>query len=321
MKVVIAELEARSHYVSREFAFTIGGLIETHGWRHLELLPLWEDPAPLGDQLRARLGELPEVILFWEGYELIFTHLADLVDLDCLKVVFADDLHCFDEDSWLQKRLSYQVCDLILTAYADVFPEFYPELAPDKPVVWVPHGASPDFLMPFNPRAENAVVLSGAIDHHYPLRQRMLELATDPALGIVHHPHPGYHCGYDHTRDAAVGPGYARLLNRHRAGFTDGPFRYLVAKHFEIPATGCLLLAEQAMVGGLQKLGLREGVHFLATSAEDLEDRLAHLRDERHHRDLDAIRRRGQAAVRRRHTTRHRAALIDRVCARAGTAG
>jgi len=315
MKLLIADLAARRTYVSRELWYTMTALIENHDWRYLETGPLWQQPGTLEEKLVGSLGDLPEVILFWECYEFICAHKSSLEKLDCVKYVFAEDLHWFDELTRGRKLLSFLICDAILAAYPNAFPDFYPKVLETRQVIGAPHAASADFDLPFNEHAENAIFLSGALTSHYPLRQRMAELSRNPALAIFHHPHPGYHCSYDYGKDPRVGRSYALKIQGHRAGFTDCLiYRYVVAKHFEIPATGALLLADRAVKTELAELGLLDNIHYLSVSHADLEDRLHYVLDPANHEELDQIRRRGQALIWQRHTTDDRAALIDRVC-------
>jgi hypothetical protein len=317
MKLIIADLDCRRTYVSRELWYTMTALTETHGWRFLEAGTLRQSPGTLEDQLARSLGEQPAVLLFWECFDLICTHRSSLEELAAVTYVFAEDLHCFDEISRAQKVLSFLTCDVILAAYPNAFADFYPRIWETRRVLAVAHAASPDFALPFNEEAVNAVFLSGAINFHYPMRQRMAELSGNPALSIVHHPHPGYHCSYDYATDPRVGRSYALKIQEYRAGFTDcALYRYVVAKHFEIPATGALLLADRAVRPELAELGLLDGLHYVSVADRDLEERLRYVLDPANHDELDQIRRRGQALVRQRHTTADRAALIDRLCAR-----
>jgi hypothetical protein len=46
-------------------------------------------------------------------------------------------------------------------------------------------------------------------------------------------------------------------------------------------------------------------------SSDDLEDTVRYVIDERHHRELDEVRRRGQRLVLERHTTKERARFIS----------
>src|SRR5262249_8848485 len=265
MRLIVAQLRCLDRYVSREFSFIIRELIDRYGWKQVELEDIWGDPRPLRDAILGRFDEEPEVILFWEGYGLINRHSRPIEALDWKKVILADDLHWIIEAARWSKLLAYLLCDVVIGTYAYRFEELYPEVSRLKRFVWSPHSASADFLLPFNEAAENAVFLSGAVNSAYPLRPMLWALTGPEGHRVVRHPHPGYHCGYDHRRAAAVGPAYARMLNRYRTSFTDGTiYRYTVAKVFEIPATGALLLVDSALRAPMQRLGFVDGEHYLS---------------------------------------------------------
>jgi hypothetical protein len=205
----------------------------------------------------------------------------------------------------------------ILSTYGYVFDRFYPEVSKTKRVVWVPHSASPDFLLAFNTHPVNAIFLSGVVNEYYPLRMRMRALRDRGAYPIFTHQHPGYSCDFDHETNTSVGRGYAQRINTYRVAFTDASnYTYSVAKYFEIPATGALLLADRAVSGPLRTIGFIEGVHYIGVSNEDLEEKIEYVLDENNHDELDQVRRNGQELVWRRHKTSDRARLIDEICTR-----
>ncbi len=308
MRLIVAELGAYSHFVSREFSYIVRELIEAYGWMHLE-------PGTLcGPGLREKIarscGEFPEVILFWGGEWFLCQQDREVEKLPAAKWVVADDLHHSGQKAIREKACL--LCDTVLATYAYRVPEYFPRVAEARRVVWLPHSASPDFALPFNSQARNELFLSGAINDAYPMRQRVNALMESGFPGIVRQPHPGYHCGYSYGNDVRVGRAFARRMWEHRAAFTDGThFRYAVAKHFEIPATGALLMADQALDGPLRELGFVPGVHYLSGGDENLEDLVRYVLREEHHAELDQIRRNGQALVLERHRTSHRARLIN----------
>jgi hypothetical protein len=109
-----------------------------------------------------------------------------------------------------------------------------------------------------------------------------------------------------------VGPGYARKINQHRIAFTDClTFKYVVAKYLEIPATGALLLADDAVSEPLKELGFIENTHYIPVSKENLEDRVQYVLDERNRGEVDRIRRSGQELVWKKHKTIDRARQIN----------
>jgi hypothetical protein len=314
MKLVICELKERSRYTSREAAFIVHALINQYGWRHIETTDLYYSDALLNLLLSAEFGELPEVILFWEGYYLLNARAAELASVKCRKYLLCDDLHGGEEYSEEAKHKAFRLFKTIISTYGYAFARFYPELGKTKRIVWVPHSASPDFMLSYNEQPENAIFLSGAVNHYYPLRLQVRDLHDRDAYPIVAHQHPGYG-DFDYATNTSVGRAYARRINAYRAAFTDASqYGYLVAKYFEIPATGALLLADRAVSDPLRSLGFIDGAHYIGVSHGDLEEKIRYVLDKNNHDELDEIRRRGQALVWQRHKTDDRARLINEIC-------
>lgn len=315
MKLIVSQLKALRGYVSREFYYVMTELMASYDWKQIDTYELWKAPGSLTSKLLNNFGELPDAILFWEGYEFICAHTNEIGRLDCERFIFADDLHCHTEKERGMKAVSFGLCDTVLSTCGYVWNKFYPEFQGNKKVVWIPHSASPDFLLPYNPHPENAIFLSGAMSRHYPLRRHVKSLYEQGLYAIAYHGHPGYHCQYDYKKNEDIGLGYAKRINSYRAGFTDSLlYEYVVAKYFEIPAVGALLFADDAVSGPLRQLGYLENEHYLPVSKDNLKARILYVLDESNHDKLDEIRRRGQALVWERHKTCDRARQIDEAC-------
>ena len=315
MKLIVSQLAALRSYVSREFYYVMTDLMTDYNWRQVETSRLWNGPGTIRATLLNEFGELPEIILFWEGYKFLAAHEADICRLECHKFILADDLHCWNEEMRQTKLLGFALCERVLSTYAYVCHDFYPELSGVEKVVWIPHSASPDFMLPYNHHPKNSIVLSGALSRHYPLRRQMKMLHAQGSYAITYLPHPGYHCGYNYESSEDIGRAYAKTINRHRAGFTDSAkYRYVVAKYFEIPATGALLLADAAVSGPLKELGFIENQHYVSVFKENLEERIQYVLDEGNHEELDEIRKKGHELVWERHKTGDRARQIDELC-------
>ena len=316
MKLIISELKDRSRYTSREAAYIIHELLNNYGWRQIETEELRYSSGTLKSLLLSKLAELPEVILFWEGYYLLNARRGEIDSLACGKYVLCDDLHGGEEHSRHDKLVAFSMCNTILSTYGYVFDQYYPELSNTRRIVWLPHSASPDFLLAYNAQPENKIFLSGAVNDYYPLRLRVKALYDSGVYPIVIHSHPGHRCDFDYEIDTSVGRGYAKRINNYRVAFTDASkYKYAVAKYFEIPATGALLLADRAVSGPLRSIGFIEGVHYVGISNEDLEEKIAYVLDETNHDELDEVRRNGQKFVWQKHKTTDRARLIDEICA------
>jgi hypothetical protein len=292
------------------------GLITHFNWKHVETYKLLTASGTMRDRLLAECDELPDTILFWECYNLLHPYAAEIYRLPCRKLILADDLHWWDQRMRQTKAVAFALCDVVLSTVGYAWNKLYPEFAGTKKVVWVPHSASPDFAVPYNHHPENAIFVSGAAGNYYPLRDRVRALSQTGTYPIVCHDHPGYYTGYDYDRNEAIGRGYAMKINRYRAGFTDSSmFHYVLAKYFEIPATGALLVADDSVNGPLGQLGFVENEHYVPVNAGNLEAKIALVLDERNHDALDEVRKRGQELVWSRHKSIDRARQIDSVCA------
>jgi hypothetical protein len=112
-----------------------------------------------------------------------------------------------------------------------------------------------------------------------------------------------------------VGAAYARRLQGCFAAFTDSSkYQYVVAKYFEIPATGCLLVADDTVKSVLRRLGFIEHMHYVPVSKLNLEASLEWVLHPGNRPLLDMVRERAQRLVLDRHLTGNRAQQIDRVC-------
>jgi hypothetical protein len=309
-KLMFAPFGALRRYVSRELWMTFLALERTHGWRRNEATRLPSRGDALPDVLRRRFGGVPEVVLFWESYPDMVRHREALAAAGSRVYVMTDDLHPRHD----RMREALRLADGVLTPYAPQFPAFFPDVDPSR-VAWVPHSAGPDFLLPLHAAPRPVVLVSGAMGRVYPFRRAMRNLALRcPELADLQD-HPGYSCSFDYSGDMRVGRGFAESMRACLAAFTDAStYGYLLAKHFEIPATGALLLADRAVAPQLALLGFADGVHYLTADASDLEPVVAHIIDPATRPEIDAIRHRGHALVHARHTAAHRAARINEVC-------
>jgi len=310
-------MRALSRYISREFYYTMTELIDVYGWKQIDTQELWDEPGSFASRLERRFGEMPSVVLFWESYGFVISVLSELRKLRPLTCIFADDLHWTSDTMRSQKLVSYLYSDVILAACEPVFDQFYPGLRRTKKIVWTPHAASPDFFLPFHENPPTAILLSGKIHAVYPLRKKMWTLYESGKYPIDVLEHPGYHCEYDYQSDSAVGARYAREIHSRLCGFTCSlKYHYIVAKFFEIPATGSLLLADASVSEQLLKLGFFEYEHYVPVHGDQLEAGIEFVLDSENRGIVDRIRRAGQQLVLERHTTRDRARLIDRACSR-----
>jgi hypothetical protein len=166
MRLVVAELRAFSHYVSREFAWIIRELIRVYGWSHVEPSILAEGPGTFEEKMVRRCGERPRVVLFWGGEGFLCAFKSQIAALRCAKWFVADDLpESLGEQARSVPPLRHHLFHLRLSLGG-----FLSRGGAQSPNCWLPHSASPDFEYSMNEHPENRLLLSGAIHPVYPLR-------------------------------------------------------------------------------------------------------------------------------------------------------
>lgn len=314
--VIVGSQESWRDYVTIEYWTFFRVLRHTYGWEVVDGASWFE----LAEELLRDGRRAPAVLLFMEHWGLGSWGPIDPRLNGTSVWLFSDDLNWFGgPPARAQKASAFAVADVLAGAYMPSLPAIFPEVA-HKPRVHIPHAVSPMFELPMNTAPVPRVLLSGQTNALYPYRVLALRraLAGDARFKLLRHP------GYWKNASAAslrrnssggsgvVGAAYAAALHAHLAALTDGTvFNRSVAKVFEIPATGALLLANAELVPVLADVGMRPGAHFVAYTAATLDAVVDWVLHPAHRAAVDAIRAQGQAIVWARHTVFHRAAALD----------
>ena len=326
-----------STYVSQQYFHLFRYLQRVYGWAVVEV----EQPRCLAPGLswvefgdcivRSLGGRAPDVLLFVES----FGELAGLTGnrsesslVDTQLWLFMNDLHHIYPEQRRVKAGAITAVDVVLGPYMYLLDHFFAVEAAEKRREWIPHAATSLFQLPLLPSTksrssagvnrtsrrglDHAVLLSGSTSAlWYPYRSAVEQMVLNGDRRFVQHRHPGYEGRYD---PAAVGRGYARILNRHVACITDGLiFNYSVAKMFELPAAGCLLLVNDEISPVLGQLGFQPFIHYVPYTLSSLNATVDAVLDPANAASVDAIRAQGQALVWARHTVQERAAVMHRL--------
>lgn len=253
-----------------------------------------------------------ETIMFWNCNDVVRDYWREIVlkMTDIIRCYYVDDLHQKGEGTRKFRRRIFRKFDLIFSTYAYVFKKFYPE-SPFSRVRWVPHNVTDTFKVSFNKKPDNVKILvSGALNKEiYPARVKMSEY--DKKYGVETLRIQGYkrkiHNIYGHN--------YIKHLSNYLAVFCccsieDTP--YIVAKFFEIPASGALLIAYDKYVKNeLTHLGFKDGDNYISTTIEGMEDTIKYVLDPKNRAEIDRIRLNGYTFVWTRHTSLDRVVEMD----------
>lgn len=313
-------------YLNGEFNQIVVELSTRHRWQSV---PPRTDGVTSTKLPKQRAGRAPKTLLFLIKFHWNYGLLAKLgprvaqVLPDTTIMAHVDDLHWYDQSSFELQRQALNLADLVTATYVHNVPLLYAETAygirgdemrhrHPMQLAWLPHATTPQFFVPVQePTAGivNKVLLSGATNKEwYPYRHMVAKWSDDQRFVVLSHP------GYTHFQGSThIGREFALQLNRHIACMTDGlHLNYTIAKIFEIPAAGCLLLINSEMKPFLARLGFFEAVHFLAyDDASSLRALVERVLDPRSAKAIHVIRRGAQQLVWRRHIVARRAAELD----------
>ncbi|MHA2265641.1 MAG: glycosyltransferase [Candidatus Thorarchaeota archaeon] len=208
-------------------------------------------------------------------------------------VGYLRDIHHFGVPAMQSEMVGwFKRYDVILSPAHELFKFLYPDFV-DKMRYF------PDFCgpmdryasLPFNENPKMACFVSGTVNEVYPLRSYVLQ-RNYGKLPIEHLGAPWEGHGIIHDE-------YARKLNSYFCCLTDSSvFNYTLAKYFEIPASGSLLIANTTP--DLNRLGFRPNVHYIQVNAMNVFEVIRECLE--HPQDYIEIRKTGRQHVLDFHT-------------------
>jgi hypothetical protein len=246
MFYIVCYIDEWKSYISKEYYEIINELVTKHNWKLLD--PKEEPP------------EDAEIVLQWETYNI------DWKGDHYKRWFFCDDIHYSNINKYNIKQNKFKDCDLILGPYV-----YNIETAGyniECQYTWIPHCSSSVFLKDFNDTPLKHVLVPQPdikTSLWYPLRtlisynKENIKVINHP--GYTHYPGMNIKSLNKYKFDPLL---LSQEMNNSLITLTDmSIFNYLSAKHFEIPATGSLLLCEEKSTELFSSLGIYEYQHFL----------------------------------------------------------
>lgn len=320
-KVIVFPVSTRRDTVvgfADEFLTALGN----RGWKVLDSDTQIHDSDPLVDIKNVTGFEKADIVVFYMtdmsetgSSQNIHETWKKLPQADFLKASILEDFNLPRQI----KNAHYfcQHADVILVRY----PEAFEQIAPNCkiPAFHFPHSASRHY---FQAKSEfkdkkSAVLLSGVIYARcYPLRAKAKELFDAKKQFITLREHPGYQLGINPIQEAK---NYAAQISQHKIALTGAGMGvalaapYILAKHFEIPATGSVMVTDQFVAPLMSKLGFIENEHYLASTPDTLEKDLERWLAPENAAMLEKIGAAGQKLVAERHTLEKRVEEFEKV--------
>ena len=206
------------------------------------------------------------------------------------------------------KRRVFNLPIILMLAYPYTTRWLYPDVSDlAARALWVPHSAASRFVRPLNRTASfEQVLLTGATPKEwYPYRA-----AAQMMSEVFQIEHPGYEIKGSPERNRM----FVDKMAAFGAGMTDcSVLQYVLAKVFEIPATGQLLLVNAEIAPLLRNLCMVEGEHFISYGVANMAERIDFVLSPANRLEVDHIRNQSQWLMHRAHTTTARAVQMDRM--------
>jgi len=172
-------------------------------------------------------------------------------------VLYPGDLQCYGSKLCLKNKIKvFKKSDLIITPVYEYFVKTYPQFM--SKYEFFPNFFSTHtryIKLPFNDNPKMQCLLSGSLNSKiYPLRSF---IKKDNSGMVIYKP-PKY-----------LGDSYAELLHSYFCCVTSSSiFNYVIAKYFEIPATGSLLLANETE--DLKRVGFIPNHHYVPITKDNV---------------------------------------------------
>ncbi|UJR22735.1 hypothetical protein I4U23_025769 [Adineta vaga] len=272
------------------------------------------------DEQSYKQNPTPIVILIWD-INVVLWHKISVYwqnvfeTLKIRLVVFIDDLHYTEKDYYRSRQYLFEsFASEIFSTYAYLFHNYYPNISA-KQITWLPHAASQLSFHSINQTAENLLFVSGAnLMEWYPCRALAFGLCRFNKNLVACLRHPGYGITMQNSsRYHYGGRRYFSYMQQYIFGLgTCQSVHYAIAKLFEIPANGLVLVTTDDLVPILERLHLYQNEHFLTVNCvqkHEFKDEIGRLQN-LSKVNVNKIRKQSQDVVYERHMTEHRAQLL-----------
>ena len=240
--------------------------------------------------------------------------MSNLVDLPKNKtfISYYSDIHTggLSNDYTACMNRLLERSNKVLCAYNTPFIERW-KVYQDKHIFF-PHFVDHNLYseLEVNPNPKMQCLVSGAAGKSYPLRRYIINKG-ESRINVL--PHPGYkptEATILKNSGWKIGRDYSRTLNEHFCSVaTPGYMGYAVAKYFEIPASGSLLLGK--WIPDLDTLGFVDHKHYIAIDENNFSEVLQEVLD--NPKKYEDIRKHGRDFVLNNFTEEHSLEKLKRI--------
>ncbi len=271
--------------------------INTDDWKksipRVKIVLFWFQQQVTPEKKMEKGNILVELIKFQKKYKII------IVD-------YIEDIHksyrLFGVSAiFYKKYFSNKTKNYLLVRYENAVKTLYPNCN----YYCLPFSVDDNILPEFNARPIKRILLTGRLKKkNYPVRDLVFDLKDILPIEILEHP------SYKQLKHNFVGKCFLSKINKFIASVsTCGSYRfnYVVAKYFEIPASGALLFAYiEPIKDILSKYGFVDGHNMVAFTQDNIVEKIHYILDPKNKAEIDKIRLNGYNLIKKRHTHKTR---------------
>jgi phosphotransferase system IIB component len=181
-----------------------------------------------------------------------------------------------------------------------------------KNIYEIMHCATKNFIKTFNNSPINKIFLSGDINKvAYSHRNNFHKYYLQNKSKIDYKQHPGQLIKDDNYPDELNSYIACFYSSRDVKELEDNMI--ILAKAFEIPATGSLLLAHESCKNSLLKVGFIENINCMFINENNYDKVIDYILDKNNRYEIDEIRKKGQELILKNHTEDNRINEINKI--------
>jgi hypothetical protein len=285
-------------------------LVDKYNYKKIDIKKLYDND--INEYLIKTFNVLPNNIFIIKGSSGIHKFKTS----NKIKIsFFIDDVHPGGSVR-KNRRKSLKKTTNVFSTYAYQFNKYYPEL--NYKLYWLPHSVRfTDIKINENPIKK--ILITGRLNERvYPNRHKIFKLTKKNKNILYFRPNIGYRIKKSEKNEKHIfGRKFLELLNKFFCGFTCDLIEdrsYLVAKHFEIMGSGCLLLACNPWTKKyFSILGFEDMRDYISCTPENMNEKINFILNSSNYELLDKIRRSGYEKVIKYHNYEIRTEYLHNV--------
>jgi hypothetical protein len=300
---------------------TLSCLIKNYNWSLCSYELLYNNKDNIEQFFLNKFNEIPKYFIIFdhslEILEIKFPKKTNILNI-CVDTIFGRSKNVYKTKCWNK-------CDAVFSTYGYNIQKKMPRVKSTH-IVYLPHSIY--YKCEFNENPINKIFVGGHIKN-YPPREYLNKLSnTKDFKNKIDCFKPK--CGrYSFTpknkKNYIVGQDFINKMNNYIACFTDdvigmdkklieecGGNGYIVAKHFEILASGSLLVSFNERTKDMFKLiGFIDGIHYISVNYDNINDKINFILDIKNRHEIDKIRKNGYDLSLKNHNYIERAKYIN----------